>query len=92
MRKFDAVQVDQIWMCLSAFNFLVDGNEPVLLLKPMGTGVAARKFTWDQLTRGRVENGTDLVLQNGTRLVFYKLKPIELVKCPIHAPSTTQAK
>ena len=78
IRKTDAVQVDQIWMQVSAFSFISD-DEHVLLLKAMGTGIAARRFTWDQLLKAQVKNTSELVLRDGTRMVFFKLQPISLV-------------
>lgn len=80
IRRSEAIQVDQIWMQVSSFNFLsqTDRNEDVLILKAMAPGMLARKFTWEQLLKARVENQNELVLRDGTRMIFYKLKPIEL--------------
>jgi len=77
LRRFDAAQVDQIWMKLGAFNFNEDGA--VLRLEPLGTGVSSRAFTWEQLLKARVENTDELVLKNGTRMKFFKLQPIKLL-------------
>lgn len=78
IRKFDAVQVDQIWMKLGSFNF-AESEGVVLRLEPLGSGVASREFTWEQLLKARVENTDELVLKNGTRMKFFKLQPIKLL-------------
>lgn len=77
LRRFDAVQVDQLWMKLGSFNF-TERDGVMLRLEPLGTGLANREFTWEQLLKARVKNETELVLPDGTRMIFYKLTPIKL--------------
>lgn len=77
VRRFDAVQVDQLWMKLASFNFN-ETTGAMLRLEPLGTGLSDRKFTWEQLLKASVKNETELVLKDGTRLIFYKLTPIKL--------------
>lgn len=79
IRRSEAIQVDQIWMQVSSFSFVGGAlNEDALILKAMAPGMPARRFTWNQLLKSQVENQNELVLRDGTRMIFYKLKPIEL--------------
>ena len=79
IKKAEAVQMNNFWMRVQSYNFTA-AEHPVLSLEPSSNvteAVSGRSFTWQQLLKAEANSNNELVLQDGTRLKFFKLTEIE---------------